>query len=509
MACAKLLDVDDAIALIPDGAVVATGGFVGCGHPECLSDAIERRFLATGRPRDLTLVYAAGQGDAANRGNNHFGHAGLVRRVIGGHWGLVPKLGKLALAGEIEAYNFPQGVLTHLLRDSAAGKPGTITHVGLGTFIDPRLRGGKLNHRTTEELVELVSLAGAEWLFYHALPVDVALIRATYADERGNLVYDREGLIGEMLPLAQLAHNRGGMVIAQVENVVSGYRFPPKDVRVPGMLVDHVVISPPEHHHQTFGTVYNPGLSGEAVVPVSEVAPLPPGPRKIIARRALREIVPGSIVNLGIGMPEGIGVVAAEDGLSDRFTLTVEAGPIGGVPAAGLDFGTSLNPECIIDQPSMFDFYDGGGLDIAFLGLAQMDRHGNVNVSQFGSRLAGVGGFVNITQNARTVVFCGTFTASGAELSVAGGKLVIGKEGSQRKLLRDVEQISFSAATALRRRQPVLYVTERAVLSLSEEGVVLRELAPGARLREDVLEQMEFAPLVPDDLATMDEELFR
>jgi propionate CoA-transferase len=503
-----VLTAREAIDLIKDNQCVVTGGFVSSCCPEALTTALEEKFISTGTPRNLTVVYAAGQGKRNGKGNDHFAHDGMVKRAIGGHWDRGPKLGIMAIENKIEAYNFPQGVISHLFRDIAAKKVGTLTHVGLNTFVDPRNGGGKLNSITKEDLVELVNIGGKERLLYKSFPIDICLIRGTYADESGNITMEKEIGTLDSTAMAQACKNSGGKVIVQVEKIVKNGTLDPRLVKIPRIFVDMLVVGDKESCQQSLGCEYDPSLTGEIKVPLSAMEQAPLNERKVIARRASMELMEGTVVNLGVGVPELISSVAAEEGIGDFMTLTVEAGAIGGIPMAGAQFGASMNPECILDQNDIFDFYDGGGLDLAFLGLAQIDEEGNINVSKFGTRLAGCGGFINITQNAKKVVFCGTFTAGGLKTEIKDGKLNILEEGKKLKFVKNVEQITFSGEYANKVGQPVMYITERAVFELRKDGIYLTEVAPGIDVKSQIIDKMEFEPKIEGTPKIMDKRLF-
>jgi len=500
---------DEAMALVQDKDCVVTGGFVSSGCPEALTSALENRFILSGAPKDLTLVFAAGQGKRNGKGNDHFAHEGMVRKVIGGHWDRGPELGKMAIENKIQAYNFPQGVISHLFRDIAAGKIGTITHVGLNTFVDPRVDGAKLNNDTTEDLVHLVDIHGHERLFYKAFPIDICLLRGTYADESGNVTLEKEIGPLDATAMAQACKNSGGKVFVQVEKVVSHGSLDPKLVKLPKIFIDAIVVGDEETSQQCLDCDYDPSLTGELRVPLQAKAASPLNAKKVIARRAAMELKENSVVNLGVGVPEIISSVAAEEGVSNFMTLTVEAGAIGGIPKPGAQFGAASNPDSILDQNVIFDFYDGGGLDIAFLGMAQTDKTGNINVSKFGPRLSGCGGFINITQNAKKVCFCGTFTAGGLTTVIQDSALHILQEGRNKKFINTVEQITFSGDYARKVKQPVLYITERAVFELRDDALYLIEIAPGIDMQKDVLDIMDFEPKIASDLKVMEASLFQ
>ena len=505
----KFITAKEVPALIRDGDTIYTTGMMMAGLAEQALLEMEQSFLATGHPRDLTFYTPVGQGNFKDKGMAHFAHEGMTRRVVAAHYGVGgPRLAELVRNEQVEAYNWPQGVLAVMPRHVAGRRGGVFTKVGLGTFVDPRLEGGKINRRAQEDLVEVRQLDGEEFLYFKPPRVNVALIRGTTADEHGNITLSREGVLTDALTIAQAARACGGIVIAQVEDVARAGTLHPNQIKVPGVLVDYVFVADPEHHIQSEKAHFNPALTGDLRVPLHRIAPLPLDERKIIARRAAVYLRPGDVLNLGIGMPEGVAAVAAEEGVADDITLTLETGPIGGVPAGGFEFGHSVNPEVIVEHSAQFDFYDGGGIDIAYLGLAQVDAEGNVNVSKFGGRAVGCGGFINITQNATKVAFCGTFTAGGLKVAVEDGQLHIVQEGRDRKFIQRVEQVTFSGRYAASVKQPVLYITERAVFRLRSAGLELIEVAPGIDIERDVLAHMDFKPLIRD-VKPMDPALFQ
>jgi len=504
----KVITADQAIALIKDNDVVCTTGFVQSCIPEQLHAALEKRFVETKAPRNLTLIMCAGAGDSKGLGTGRLHHEGLLGRVIAANFGRMPKVAQAAQDNKIQGYNLPQGIISKLYRSCASGSPGLFSKVGLQTYVDPRLGGGKVNTVTKEDIVKLVDVDGEEWLFYKATPIDVALIRATSADPSGNLSMEKECLTLDVQAQAMAAHNNGGIVIAQVERIVEQGSIKPKDVKVPGILVDCVVVAdPPEMHRMNYGVVYNPALSGEIRMPAGHIPRMELDERKIIARRAAFELPLNGAINLGVGAPDGVAAVAAEEGVTPFITMTTEAGAVGGVLAGGSSFGASANAHSILDQNQMFDFYHGGGLDLTCLGMAECDEHGNVNTSRFGGRLNGCGGFIDISQNSRAVVFAGTFTVGGLKVEIAYGKVKIVNEGRARKFVKNVEQITFSGNYAAKKSQPVIYVTERCVFQLTPGGLELIEVAPGIDIDKHILAHMDFKPIINKPVP-MDRRIF-
>ncbi|MCX6055593.1 MAG: 3-oxoacid CoA-transferase [Chloroflexi bacterium] len=501
----KVVSFEKAVSYIHDGDTVLIGGSGG-GHaiPEALIVALEVRFLKENNPKNITLLHPVGVGDNISQGVGHLAHPGLVKRIVTGALVNSPAFQDRAKQDTVEAYILPQGSLSQLMREMAAGRPGLFSQVGLYTFVDPRIDGGKQSKSAKEDLVELVTLEGKEWIFYKPYKVDIAFLRGTTADEDGNVTMEREAVFGEMLSMAQATRRNGGIVIVQVARLAQRGTLPAKQVKIPGMLVDLVVVDP--NQRQTYQMEYSPAYAGEIKVPMGEITPLVLDARKIIARRAALELVPGAVCNLGSGVSTGIATVAAEEGILDQIVLTNEQGLIGGAPSS--DAGAAINYTSIIDQPYQFDFYDGGGLDLAFLSFAQADSTGNVNVSRFSGRIIGIGGFINISQCAKKVIFSGTFTAGKLEMSWPDGKTVIQHEGKFNKFLSTVEQVSYNGQFAEERGQEALYITERAVFRRGRKGLELIEVAPGIDLDRDVLAHMDFRPEIAKDLKLMDERLF-
>lgn len=500
---------EEAVKLVKDGDTIICTGFVGT-YPEELYVKVEERFLETAQPRDITVLYAAGQGDGKCKAINHFAHQGLLKRLIGAHFNFLPKIWPMVLENQIEFYCFPQGTLLHLFRAMSARQPGLMTKTGLKTFADPRVEGGKMNAKTKEceDIVKVVEINGEEYLHYQPIKVDVAFIRGTTADEAGNISMEKEFTFSEAYSVALATKSQGGIVIAQVERVTAAGTIHPHQVKVPSALVDVVVVAQPKYHHQSNDTVYEPAFTGEVRKPMAEVGAMELNERKVICRRGAMELGRDVLVNLGVGVPDGIPVIAKEEGFAKEITLTVESGPYGGFPAPGMDFGACYNPVAILEQTNMFDLYDSGMMDVVYLGLAQADGAGNVNVSKFGPRIAGCGGFVNITQNAKKVIFCGTLMAGGLQVDVKDGQLKIIQEGKTKKFVKQVDQITYSGDYARETGQKVLYMTERAIFELTPQGLVLTEIAPGVDLQKDVLAHIEFDVAVSPKLKLMDARIF-
>jgi len=523
-AASKFMTAAEAVQLIRDGDTVGLmGGGGGLMEASHLFEAVQARFLATQQPRGLSVIHALGIGDKKSKGMNCFAHEGLVRRVIGGHWVWSPAMQQLALDEKIEAYILPGGVSSQLMREIGAGRPGLFTHVGLGTVCDPRQGGGRMNTSARDDLAEVVTMDGREYLRYKPFPIHVAIVRASAADEDGNISFEHEAANLDAQSLALAARNSGGTVIVQVAQRLPRGALRAREVRIPSAWVDAIVVDPEQR--TSYDIPFDPALSGEltgaerlaseaadhaAEIAATQVAF---GERQAVAQRAALELFNTSkarpVVNYGVGVPDAVAKLIAARNEQHRIYQTIEHGTYGGTLMDGVLFGYARNASAMLDAATQFDFYSGGGLDVAFLGFGEMDSQGNVNVSKLGGLTVGPGGFIDIAQNARKVVFCGTFAAKGVKLATGDGQLQVLQQGSVKKLVPQVDQITFSGPQALQRGQTVLYLTERASFRLTPEGVELFELAPGVDLQRDVLEQMDFAPRLSPHLSRMSETLFR
>ena len=508
----KVVSVQDAVSVVRSHDTVCISGFVTQALPETLLKGLEQRYIDNLEPKNLTLMFYGCGDPMGKRGTNHFKQPGMLKKVIASHFGQSPELQPLIIENKIEAYSLPMGSISRMVRAKAAGSPGHITKVGLGTFVDPRKGGGKVNSKTQEDLVELMTIDNQEYLRYKPLPINIAFLKATTADTEGNLTIERESVSADLYVIASAVRASGGTVIAQVDRVAAAGSLNMSEIRVPGALVDCVIVSEPEDRYMGYYADYNPSWSGEIIEDLGNLQPLPFNERKIIGRRGALELNPDDIVNLGIGMPESIAAVTTEEKTFNHITLTTEAGLLGGVGASGLNFGPAINPKARLQISEQFDFYNGGGLDICFLGAGEVDIFGNVNVSKLSeSKLTGPGGFIDITQSTKKVVFMGTFKKKGLQVKTNnnGETLEIVNEGKFPMFQKEVRQITFNGKQALKHGQSVLYVTERAVFELCDDGLMLTEIAPGIDLEKDIFDQMEFTPIVSKNLKTMDPRIFK
>ncbi len=511
---AKHLSAREAVSLISDEETLIITGFNGFGCPEELLLALAERYDGEGHPKNLRLMKCTSQGNGKGRGVSCLsGKEDLFREMILSHMGNDPGIVQDVSENRVAAFMMPLGNLLGIYRAAGSGLPGFLTRTGIGTFADPRLGGGKVNKKAVacgREVVELLNIHGQECLFYPSISVDVAFIRASYADEDGNLSMKNEAAVLEQYYAAAAAHNTGGIVIAQVEKIVKRGSIPAQDVKIHHFMVDYVIEAKPEYHQQSFGSaVFRPELCGQIIAPNYDLPKRELDSRKVCCRRAALELKEGYLVNLGFGMPDGVGAVLSEEGVLDRIILSTESGPLGGMPLSGPDFGSAVNPEAFYSEPDAVAMYGGGALDIAIIGFAEISREGDVNAHSFNGRVVGPGGFIDITQNTRNIVFIGGFLAGKQQISVTDGKLSIKKDGEIRKLKNKTEAITFSAKEALKRGCSVMYITERAVFRLEEQGLTLTEIAPGIDLQKDVLDQMDFKPLISPNLKQMESRLFR